>query len=155
MNGCGRILNQEDALKFMLGGKSEFVLHSTKTNEDFKYYVTRKDSSINNLDYVYFVSIMDGNSKTYAGHVWYDKDKNSFFFSQGNKGNVSEKNLHIRSLIFVLNKMMRGEHVGNLEVFHVGRCGRCGKKLTTPESILTGLGPTCSKNLGIPRVKIN
>ena len=30
------------------------------------------------------------------------------------------------------------------EVRHAGRCGRCGRLLTTPESIDTGLGPTCS-----------
>ena len=40
-------------------------------------------------------------------------------------------------------------------VYHVGKCGKCGKKLTTPESILTGLGPTCSNKIGVPRVKIN
>lgn len=29
-------------------------------------------------------------------------------------------------------------------VLHAGRCGRCGRLLTTPESIRTGLGPTCA-----------
>ena len=29
-------------------------------------------------------------------------------------------------------------------VFHAGTCGRCGKLLTTPESIRTGLGPVCA-----------
>lgn len=30
-----------------------------------------------------------------------------------------------------------------LEFWHEGRCGRCGKKLTVPESIADGLGPKC------------
>jgi hypothetical protein len=29
-------------------------------------------------------------------------------------------------------------------LMHEGRCGMCGKKLTTPESIELGLGPTCA-----------
>ena len=32
------------------------------------------------------------------------------------------------------------------EFWHEGRCGKCGKKLTTPESIERGLGPECAKN---------
>lgn len=28
-------------------------------------------------------------------------------------------------------------------VYHEGRCGRCGRKLTTPESIDRGFGPEC------------
>jgi hypothetical protein len=28
-------------------------------------------------------------------------------------------------------------------VYHAGTCGRCGRTLTTPESIRTGLGPVC------------
>ena len=31
-----------------------------------------------------------------------------------------------------------------LTVFHDGKCGRCGRKLTVPESIQSGLGPVCA-----------
>jgi hypothetical protein len=30
-----------------------------------------------------------------------------------------------------------------VQVYHEGRCGRCGRKLTVPESIVTGFGPAC------------
>lgn len=29
------------------------------------------------------------------------------------------------------------------DIRHAGRCGRCGRLLTTPESIESGFGPTC------------
>lgn len=32
-------------------------------------------------------------------------------------------------------------------VHHVGRCGRCGRTLTVPESISTGLGPECASRV--------
>jgi len=33
---------------------------------------------------------------------------------------------------------------GQTEVWHEGRCGRCGRRLTVPQSIATGLGPECA-----------
>ena len=33
-----------------------------------------------------------------------------------------------------------------VRVLHSGSCGRCGRKLTVPESIDTGLGPECIKH---------
>lgn len=35
------------------------------------------------------------------------------------------------------------------DLHHEGRCGRCAKLLTVPESIKTGFGPECSALLGI------
>jgi hypothetical protein len=42
-----------------------------------------------------------------------------------------------------------------LEVWHEGRCAKCGLKLTVPQSIMTGFGPTCAKKLGIACVEID
>ena len=33
----------------------------------------------------------------------------------------------------------------SIEIFHDGRCGRCGRQLTDPTSVETGLGPYCRK----------
>jgi hypothetical protein len=30
------------------------------------------------------------------------------------------------------------------EFYHAGRCGRCGRLLTVPESVKTGIGPECA-----------
>lgn len=34
---------------------------------------------------------------------------------------------------------------------HMGQCGRCGRDLTNPTSIESGIGPECAKHLGIKR----
>jgi hypothetical protein len=149
-------IEQDKALAFMLAGKSEFILHSTKTGDDFKFKITKKESNKKDSEeeFVYFVNILHGSESTYAGHMRFNKNTNMFEYFKGQKGKIEPKDLAIRSLIFVLNKLMRNEIVGNLEVYHTGKCGKCGKKLTTPESIVTGLGPQCSKYLGIPRIKV-
>ena|SRR3990167_5904607 len=42
---------------------------------------------------------------------------------------------------------LEADALGGAEVYHEGRCGRCGRKLTVPESIDTGLGPECAAKL--------
>lgn len=36
-----------------------------------------------------------------------------------------------------------------MSIKHIGNCGRCGRMLTTPESLDTGLGPECAAQMGI------
>lgn len=35
-----------------------------------------------------------------------------------------------------------------VEIWHEGKCGRCGRQLTVPESIESGFGPECVKMIG-------
>lgn len=147
-------ISLDNALKFMLAGKSEFVMHSTKTNQDFTYRLTRKVSKDDDTKFIYFVNAKMGAFWQYAGLMWYDEESEQYKYAQGKNGKVEASNLTIKSLLFVINKLHRNEIPLHLEVFHTGTCGRCGKKLTTPESILTGLGPECCRKVGIPRVKI-
>ena len=47
----------------------------------------------------------------------------------------------------ILNWTIRNAKADNLRTvrcLHSGSCGRCGRKLTVPESIDTGLGPECA-----------
>lgn len=49
-------------------------------------------------------------------------------------------------LSWILKLIRNGEQPPTgYEIRHAGRCGRCGRLLTVPESIETGLGPECSK----------
>ena len=32
----------------------------------------------------------------------------------------------------------------NVTVWHEGKCGACGRKLTVPDSIKSGIGPVCA-----------
>lgn len=44
----------------------------------------------------------------------------------------------------------RGEQIkaAGWKVHHEGKCGRCARTLTTPESVERGIGPECVKHLG-------
>lgn len=53
-----------------------------------------------------------------------------------------------RILNRVLNRIWADDHqayeVHGFKVHHEGMCARCGKVLTTPESVERGLGPVCA-----------
>jgi rRNA maturation endonuclease Nob1 len=40
-----------------------------------------------------------------------------------------------------------------MDVYHLGRCGKCGKALTEPESISTGLGPICGGRIKLTNLQ--
>ena len=147
-------ISLDRALPYILAGKSEFILHSSKTGQDFGYRLTRKESKNNPDEFIYFLNIKDGHEWVYAGVLWYDSSSNIYKFGKGKSGNIDANDLNVKSLLFVMSKLQNGDTPLYCSVFHTGKCGLCGRKLTTPESILTGLGPSCAKRVGIPRAKI-
>lgn len=154
MDGKCKISNNI-ALKFILAGKCEFVMVSGRTGVKIGYKLTKRKSKFDNgTDYIYFLSVKDGNSYIYAGIVFYEQSENKFKFAKGQKGALDSNNVAVRSILYVLNNFLLGNTSLLLSIYHVGTCGRCGKRLDDPSSILTGLGPHCAKVSGVPRVKL-
>lgn len=156
--GSGGKIPLHDALRYMLAGKSEFTLLSLKTGVRLKYKLTKKESNQKGKDgspeYIYYINTYDDGDYKYAGVLFFDGLNNTFKFGKGARGKLLPSHINVKSILYVLNNLAKGNEQMSLEVYHAGKCGRCGKKLTTPESILTGLGPECSKKAGVPRVKI-
>lgn len=119
-----------DAIKkFIFAGNARFTLRSTKTYKHFTYRV--KKSKHPNVNAHYFVYADRGD---YIGDVFAD----TMVFKP--KYGVSGTN----ESILPFNWFMH--HVGNtqLEIWHEGICGKCGRLLTDPVSIARGLGPECA-----------
>ncbi len=45
------------------------------------------------------------------------------------------------------SRVLNGHMPDNVEVWHEGRCGRCGRTLTVESSIASGLGPVCARKV--------
>ena len=55
----------------------------------------------------------------------------------------------VRILNGILERVWRGaDYPNGFELRHEGKCGRCGRKLTVPESIDRGIGPECWGKMG-------
>ena len=142
------LLDQKtQALKFMLAGKATFTFKSLKSGKHFTYKITApKDKDKDAGSPIYFVSVLTGSdnnsSYTYLGCIKNATTSNPVYV-HGVKspiGATAESNVVFS---FVWNFLIKGQICSAMEIWHEGMCCRCGRKLTTPESIAAGIGPEC------------
>jgi hypothetical protein len=143
---------EENALEFMLAGQSEFIMHSTKTGDDFRFILNVKKSTSNENQLIILTSLIKASEKIYCGLIYFNKNNQKFEFNQGDKGKISPQSIDIRSLLFVLNKLYNKEHVENLELYHINKCGYCGKEFTVYEDTSTGIHKNCITKISIKNV---
>lgn len=148
-------VDNADALKFMLAGMSEFILISGKTGKRLVYKLDKKESNKSKdgeKQYVYWLNTAEKNgTMIYAGVLFFDSNDSKFKFGKGARGNLTNDDIRVKSILYVLNALQKGKTDINVTVMHTGKCGKCGKKLTDPESIAIGLGPKCAKESHIPK----
>ena len=132
-----RIIDTKEALKFMFAGKSVFTFINTKTGNRFTFKVKQaKDSNI------FFVSVLTNpDVYTYIGTCIEGN------YKHGRKSNINKDAQSVKVFEFMLSRLKTNNLPDFLEVWHEGFCGKCGKRLTVPSSILNGLGPDCIKKL--------
>lgn len=127
----GHPIKHEDSLRFILAGKATVTFLNTQTDNRFTYKIKKsKDSSI------YFVSVLTNpDVYQYIGII-------NSEFQVGRKSSDAQS---IRVFKYVFFKLKSNTLPDFIEIWHEGKCGRCGRKLTVPKSIKTGMGPECSK----------
>lgn len=131
-----------DALKFMLAGNAIFTLRSNRTGMRFTYWMQApKDLKEGERPTVWFVKLLIGPQNTtdyqYIGMV---RNKR---FTLTKASQLSGKAPAVVAIEWTL-KMLFEQIDPHVEIWHAGRCGRCGLTLTVPESIERGLGPKCA-----------
>ncbi len=137
---------------FVLGGDARFTLVSNKTGARFTYRVEASEPT-DGRDLVWFVSVLTGSDNTndysYLGIIKsavIDGTRvGTSFFRTAKSKIAADAPSHIAFKFF----WERSNRVpAALEVWHSNHCSRCGRLLTTPESIRTGIGPVCSERRG-------
>lgn len=131
-------------LDAILAGNAIFTCHNA-TGTHFTYRVKHAGRG-NALDRTspLFVSVLtgpdNGSSYTYAGIVGKD---GSVRLTQ--KSGFKDDSLSVRVLRWFLVLLRDGKTIPEgYGIHHEGRCLRCGRRLTTPESVERGLGPECA-----------
>jgi len=137
----GQILGAATALNLILAGKAVFTLVSKKSGTRYTYKVIRADSKKWNPA-TYFVSLLTGPDNTsnyqYIGMI----QNNRFRTTQ--KSRMRDDSVPVKAISWSLIQLSAGKMSELLEIWHEGRCCRCGRRLTVPDSIAIGLGPECS-----------
>ena len=133
----GHKLNNSEALKFIFAGKSLVTLLNPKTRNRFTFKV--KQAKESNM---FFISVLTG-PKTYS----YIGTCIEGVFRHGRKSAISKDAQSVKVFEYVLNKLKTNTLPDFIEAWHEGKCGKGGRALTVPSSILNGLGPECVKSL--------
>lgn len=131
----------ENIKSFLLSGKAKFTVESLKTNKHYTYRVVKCDDKD-----MYFVSVnTEYEAYMFIGNMWADTDLTDFKFMKSKKLREDSDPQSVVVFKFIIERYLMSDNPHKDIVFyHHGKCGRCGRKLTTPESIKLGLGPYCA-----------
>jgi len=130
-------LNQESALKYINGGNSLFTVINTLTTKRFTFKVKKHKT-----EDVHFVSVLTNpDVYEYIGFLKYSN------FLHSNKSSISKDSQSVKVFSYIYQKLKQNTLPEFVEFWHEGVCGKCGRKLTVPDSIESGFGPECIKRL--------
>ncbi len=142
-----QLTNVADIKKFMLAGKAIFTLESIRTGKWLTYQIKKKifkkDINGESVEIIfYFVSVLTGpeneTSYTYLGTI-----SSNFVVKLTAKSKIDESAISFKALSFFVSLLRNDELHKEIKVYHKGVCGKCGRALTTPNSLISGLGPIC------------
>lgn len=133
--------------KFALAGNAVFTVVSKKTGNRFTYRIRKPRGEKK----PFFVQLMNGADNTsdygYIG-LLFGKGQDSDFASWrhgGDKARASRSAPSVQAIEWLFRNAMNDKTLEQVELWHQGKCGKCRKALTVPESIASGLGPVCAK----------
>ncbi len=139
-----------DAKRFIFAGNARFTLTSTKTDTSFTF----KMNAPKDDDGIRFVKVLNGPDNSWDGdwmHLGFVKMKEdgtpATDLIAGKKGRPDAPSF--KALSWTLAKLNRDNIPEALEIRHEGKCCKCGRALTVPESVDTGIGPECRKKMGL------
>lgn len=142
-----RITDPGHAKTFVLAGKALFTLKSLKSGDHITFKV-KKPRDDTRRGPSHFVSVLD-HADGHGGYSYlgvlnrdlFEVTRKSPYYGQADAKPVRAAGW------FFTRLLCRGELSDDLELWHEGRCGRCGRRLTHPESIQSGMGPECRGKL--------
>jgi hypothetical protein len=129
-------LRGEQLRKFVLAGKALF----TVLNQNTKHYNTFLIKKHKEQE-VWYVYVLVRHNYVCIGQL--DEFKNLEVKEDGILGITDERVEFFKW--FISEFLTQQNKYENIKVYHHGNCGSCGKTLTKPDSIKSGIGPVCGK----------
>lgn len=134
---------------FILAGDAIFTVECPDaTHRTYRVQLTEKNDR---WPAAYFVKLLTGPDNTsdysYLGKL----DDYTGQVKVTARSAFDQDSFPVRLLNRVLARVWGDDHAAyeqhGYKTHHEGRCGRCGRKLTVPESVTSGIGPECAKML--------
>ena len=140
--------------EFFTGGRAIFTLeipedyaHTYKTKEHYTYRIRLKSGNDKFPD-TYFVDLLSGpdNQSNFIYLGIFNPKTGQFALTSKSKAGEDAWSVRFfrRCMAAIFEGKPEAITQSGFNLHHEGVCGKCGRKLTVPESIKTGLGPICS-----------
>lgn len=126
--------NATQALAFIFAGNARVTLVSKRTHKRYTYRIRVCQDKPS----LWFAGLLtDSDTYTHIGHC-----HGTGIFTPKMGRPMSQP---LTALNWAINHLSAGSIPDDLEIWHEGRCGKCARTLTVPESIASGFGPECAK----------
>jgi hypothetical protein len=144
VHAAAKLASPAAAKNFMLAGKAIFTLVSLKSGTRYTFKVTHKPAS-EKYGESWMVSYLTGPDNwvnySYIGQIKATTSGFTFFTTRASK--LTMDSAPVAGFNWAFTHINAGLDTPRMEVWHAGKCGRCGRMLTVPESILSGYGSDC------------
>jgi hypothetical protein len=137
---------QEQQKQFVLAGNATFTVQNTNTGTRYTFKVCKakdQDPAANNARTLHFVKLLTGsdneNDYIYIGTIFNGQE-----FRRTRTSKVTEDAPGFKAFAGVWGCLSGKGLPEAIKFYHEGKCCRCGRTLTVPESIEAGIGPECA-----------
>ena len=141
----GHKMLHSDALKFIFAGNSLFTVLNTKSNNRFTFKVKKNTKSESEM---HFVKVLTNPDIYEFTGTCFDKR-----YKHSQKSRISSDAQSVVVFNWIVNHLQAGTLPEFIDIWHEGRCGKCGRTLTVPQSIEIGIGPECLKSVSDKKIK--
>jgi hypothetical protein len=142
--------NPQDVKNYVLAGNAAVTLTSKRTGKRYTYKITRATNrETREPEDRWFVALLAGPDNT-ADYTYLGMLNGSGMLAPTKASRMGVDSIPFRGFNYLWRHIKAGELPADMEIRHMNTCGRCGRPLTVPESIDTGLGPECADILGVP-----
>lgn len=150
-------LEGEHIAKFALAGNAIVTIVSKATGARFTYKIRSAPNSDENTpreQRTWFVKLLcgpdNGVDYRYIGFI-----RGGKYIHGAGKSYAGAEASSVIAFGWFVRTAIFGQAVNEkLEVWHEGHCGRCGRRLTVPESIESGMGPECATRVGFAGLRL-
>lgn len=130
----------ELAKKYILGGKAIFTVR----NEDTRNRFTYKFKQAKKNDKLWWVFVLTGtdNEHDYKFIGAFSHEKG---YIHSPKSGITPAATSVKVIAWYTYWLFKNQLPAFIKTYHLNHCGRCGRALTVPESVISGFGPECIK----------
>jgi len=132
-------MNEIKDVKFFEGGKAIFTV-SNPSGEHYTFKINHPEKK------PFFVSLLSGpdNTSDYVYLGIYNPKNFEIYLTA--KSSFKTDSTPVKVIKWAIKKIATNSSIpAGYKIQHENKCCRCGRKLTTPESIDNGIGPECIK----------